>query len=128
MFSSADLLLVDGALFVGSRGHIAQVERTGRNETLCAAAIIACEHGRLQPRPADLEPVGVVDVQRGEVRLRSGAHTLVQAAWGVHVDRSQLASVMLDRERDETQEFRAAVLRRDVGTIARLGPRRGFRW
>lgn len=131
MIFRADLLFDPGTkdLFVGVRGGCGtKLSRKDRYQTLCDVAVEACKHGPLEPLPEGTILVGWVDASQGSVRLAPGRHQQLSGAWGEFLDRRQLNSVADEREHDDRQRFRRAVITGNRAEMARLGPRRGWRW
>ena len=129
--SQADLYLDRGTkrLFAVSAHHeAAELSRHDRYQTLCAAAVEACRSGRAVPLPETARRVGRVDAYTGRVVLEPSTVRDVSGVWGRAIDRRELESVALEREADERQRFRRAVLTGDAAEIAQLGPKRHWRF
>ena len=129
--AAAELFLdaAQGRLLVGNaRSGLVELHRGSRHGTLCEAAVEACQTGQLVVPPEGLQRAGYVDPQNGQVRLLPAVAQAVSGVWGAPLDRRQLESVALERADDERRQFRRAVVTGNMGQMAKLGPRRGWRW
>jgi hypothetical protein len=118
----------EARLFVGGRHAAVGLRRQGRYQTLCEAAVEACQSTRRASLPEGAKLVGHVDAMAGWVRLLPTFVTAVGAAWGSPIDLHQLESVARAKEADESGRFRRAVVTGNVSEMARLGPRRHWRF
>ena len=126
------LLLLDEVahkLYAKGPHGIAEVHGRPGGGTLCSAAIDALRTGGRAQESPSLLVVGYIDDQEGRVRLiGKTAHAEIAAAWGHPIDRRELESVALEREQQERMQFRRAVMMGDMDKVARLGPKRHWRF